>query len=310
MKAIRFHQYGDAGVLRYEDAPKPQVGLDELLIRVHSAGVNPADWQFRQGYYKDFAPRPLPFIPGWDVAGMVEAVGAQVTRFKPGDAVFAMADMSRNGAYAEYIAVCADHVAPAPRAIPLQQAAAVPLAALTAWSALFAHGALAPGQSVLVHAGAGGVGLFAVQLAHHAGARVLATASAANHELLRRFGADEVIDYRGENLALRATGMDLVIDTVGGEMREQSWKLLRPGGLLAGVAMPPPDETQARAHGVRAAMIAVTPDGARLAEIGALIDAGKLQVLIDSEYPLADAAVAQVRSQGRHARGKIILRVG
>jgi NADPH:quinone reductase-like Zn-dependent oxidoreductase len=310
MKAVRFHEYGDAGVLRYEDAPQPAPGPDEVLIRVHSAGINPADCQFRQGHYQAFAPRPLPFILGWDVAGTIEAVGAQVTHYKPGDAVFAMAEMSRNGAYAEYIVVRADDLAPAPHSIPPQQAAGVPLAALTAWNALFAYGGLEAGQSVLVHAGAGGVGLFAVQLAHRAGARVLATASAANHALLRELGADEAIDYRGAALDAHTGGMDLVLDTVGGETRERSWKLLRPNGLLAGVAMPPPDEVQARAYGVRCCMVQVKPDGAKLAGIGALIDAGKLRVLIDSEFPLAEAAAAHLRSQGRHARGKIILRVG
>jgi NADPH:quinone reductase-like Zn-dependent oxidoreductase len=295
-------------VLRYEDAPRPQPGPDELLVKIQSAGVNPADWQFRSGWYKDFAPRPLPFIPGWDVAGTVEAAGALAAGFHPGDAVFAMADMSRDGAYAEYLVLRAEAAAPAPRSIPLEHAAGVPLAALTAWSALF-DGGLRAGQSVLVHGGAGGVGQFAVQLAHLAGARVIATASPPNHELLRNLGADEVLDYRADAPARLAASLELVVDTAGGETRDRSWPLLRPGGLLAGVAMPPPDAAQAQAHGLRAAMVAVVPNGARLAQIGALIDAGRLKVLIDREFPLAEAAAAQTYSEGRHARGKIILRV-
>ncbi|HZR38422.1 MAG TPA: NADP-dependent oxidoreductase [Nevskia sp.] len=309
MRAIRFHQYGGAEVLRCEDAPVPQPGPDELLLKVHAAGVNPADWQFRNGWYKDFAPRRLPFIPGWDVAGTVQAAGP-LAGFAPGDPVFAMADMARDGAYAEYMVLRADAAAAAPRSIPLWQAAGVPLAALTAWSALFDHGALRAGQTVLVHGGAGGVGQFAVQLAHLAGARVLATASPANHELLRQLGADEALDYQGVALQRHAGGVDLVVDTAGGATRERSWDMLRRGGLLAGVAMPPPDAAAAQARGLRASVVAVVPNGARLRQIGALFDAGRLQVQIDSEFPLAEAAAAQVRSEGRHARGKIILRVG
>jgi NADPH:quinone reductase-like Zn-dependent oxidoreductase len=309
MKAVRFHEYGDVSVLRYENAPLPEVQVDDILIQVHSAGVNPADCQFRQGYYKDFAPRPLPFILGWDVAGTVASVGKQVQRLRPGDAVFAMADMSRNGAYAEYIAVRGDEVAHAPKSIPPQQAAAVPLAALTAWSGLFDHGRLEAGQSVLIHAGAGGVGLFAVQLAHRAGARVVTTASAANHELLRQLGADQRIDYRDGEFAAAVKDVDLVLDTVGGETREHSWPVLRKGGTMVAVAMPPPDETRARKHGVKAAMVMVVPNGARLADIGALIDAGELKIVIDREFPLAEIAAAHLRSQDRHARGKIVIRV-
>jgi NADPH:quinone reductase-like Zn-dependent oxidoreductase len=309
MKAVRIHTYGDVSVLRYENAPLPEIQADEVLIQVHSAGVNPADWQFRQGYYQEFAPRPLPFILGWDVAGTVEAVGAEVTRFQPGEAVFSMADMSRNGAYAEYIAVRASHVALAPNSIPPEQAAAVPLAALTAWSGLFDHGRLEAGQSVLIHAGAGGVGLFAVQFARRAGARVVTTASPANHELLRQLGADQCIDYRGSDLAAAVKDVDLVFDAVGGETRERSWAVLRKDGTMVGVAMPPPDEERARQQGVKTAMVMVVPNGVRLADIGVLIDAGELKIVIDREFPLAEIAAAHLHSQQRHARGKIVIRV-
>ncbi|HEY2926213.1 NADP-dependent oxidoreductase [Piscinibacter sp.] len=309
MKAVRFHQYGDAEVLRFEDAPMPQFGENDVLIRVHASGVNPSDCQFRRGDYRAFVPLTLPFIPGWDVAGTIDAVGAKVTRFKPGDAVFAMADMFRNGAYAQYIAVRANEVAMAPNSLPPEQAAGVPLAALTAWKALFDDAALKAGQSVLVHAGAGGVGLFAIQLARRAGARVIATASAANHELLRQLGAHQVIDYRAGDFAAGLKDIDVVLDTVGGETRERSWPVLRPGGTLAAIAMPPPDEARARRHGVRAVPVRVQPHGERLADIARLIDAGELKVMIDRVLPLAYAAAAQRYSEERHARGKIILRI-
>jgi NADPH:quinone reductase-like Zn-dependent oxidoreductase len=251
----------------------------------------------------------LPFILGWDVAGTVAAVGDQVRRLRPGDEVFAMADMRRNGAYAEYLVVREDEVALAPRSISPQQAAGVPLAALTAWSALFDRGRMQAGESVLIHAGVGGVGLFAVQLAHRAGARVHTTASAANHELLRELGADQTIDYHTSDFAALVKDVDLVLDTVGGETRERSWPTLRKGGTMVGIAMPPPDEAQACKCGVKAAMVTVAPDGARLAEIGALIDAGELKVVIDREFPLTETAAAHLRSQQRHARGKIVIRV-
>jgi NADPH:quinone reductase-like Zn-dependent oxidoreductase len=306
MRAVRFHGYGDAGVLRYEDAPLPTLGDGELLVKVHAAGVNPADVQFRRGDYKAFVPLPLPFIPGWDVAG---SVVSSAGNFKAGDRVFAMADMSRNGAYAEYIAVRACDVARAPARLPLEHAAGVPLAALTAWKALFDVAELRAGQLVLVHAGAGGVGQFAIQLARRAGARVIATASAPNHELLRRLGAEVLIDYRTADFATGLKDIDVVLDTVGGQTREKSWPALRKGGVLVAIAMPPPDVAAAERHGVRTAMLAVTPHGERLAEIARLIDAGELEVMIDREFPLDEAAEAHRRIEQGHARGKIILRV-
>jgi NADPH:quinone reductase-like Zn-dependent oxidoreductase len=308
MKAVRFHAYGDAGVLRCEDAPLP-VALDgDVLIQVHAAGVNPADAQFRRGDYQAFAPLPLPFIPGWDVAGTVLTAPPGAAS-KPGDRVFALADMRRNGAYAELIAVREEHVALAPAHIALEQAAGVPLAALTAWTALFDSGGLRAGQTVLIHAGAGGVGLFAVQLAHRAGARVIATASTKHHELLRRLGVDVAIDYRAGDFAAGLRDVDVVLDTVGGDTRARSWPVLRQGGILVAIAMPPPDPLVAERHAVRTAMVAVAPNGARLAQIARLIDQGQLEVVIDSEFPLAQAGEAHRHIERGHTRGKIILRV-
>lgn len=309
MRAVRFHGYGEAGVLRCEDAPIPTPGDGELLVKVHAAGVNPADVQFRRGDYQAFVPLPLPFIPGWDVAGTVVATGAGASGFELGERVFAMADMSRNGAYAEYIALRACDVARAPARLPLEHAAGVPLAALTAWKALFDIAELRAGQSVLVHAGAGGVGQFAIQLAERAGARVIATASAPNHALLRRLGAEVLVDYRTADFAASLKDIDVVLDTVGGQTREKSWPVLRQGGILVAIAMPPPDPAAAGRHGVRTAMVAVTPHGDRLAEIARLIDAGELEVMIDRQFPLDQAADAHRRIEQGHTRGKIILRI-
>lgn len=308
MQAVRFHEYGSPAVLRNEEAPLPEPGDGEVRVRIIAAGVNPADCQFRRGDYQAFAPRPLPFIPGWDLAGTIDRGGPGATRFDAGAAVFGMADMSRNGAYAEYIVVREDELAPAPASIAPQLAAAVPLAALTAWKALFDSAQLKPGQRALIHAAAGGVGQFAVQLAHRAGAHVVASASAHNHELLRSLGADETLDYRDDMTGLEQS-FDAVIDGAGGDTRARSWGVLKTGGIMVCVAMPPPDLSLAGLRGLRAEMVRVKPDGQRLAEIARLIDARELRVTLDREFPLEEASAAHEYVEARHARGKVVLRV-
>jgi NADPH:quinone reductase-like Zn-dependent oxidoreductase len=309
MRAIRIHEYGDASVLRCEDVPEPALAPDDVLIRVHAAAVNPADCQFRRGDYRSIAPLPMPAILGWDVSGTVERLGLQATGFRLREPVFAMCEMGRDGAYAEFVAVRAMHVAPAPKSLPLKTVAAVPLAALTAWQALFDIGQLTAGQSVLILGAAGGVGLFAVQLARLAGARVTATARPMNHDLLRSLGAERCVDYREAEWTSSLRGFDLVLDGVGGTTREEAWHALCEGGMLVAIAMPPADTAEAANRARRGATAQVVPNGARLRDISAMIDAGKLKVVIDSEYPLADAAAAHRRSESRQARGKILLNV-
>src|SRR6185369_6723311 len=196
MKAVRIHSYGGPEVLVYEDAPRPEAAAGEVLIRVHAAGVNPLDWKVRAGYVQEWLQHQFPLIPGWDVAGIVEAVGRGVEQFRPGDAVYGLLDISKNGAYAEYVAAPARSLARKPATVDHVKAAAVPIAALTAWQALFDVARLAAGQTVLVHAAAGGVGHFAVQLAKWQGARVVGTASAANASFVKELGAAQVIDYQ------------------------------------------------------------------------------------------------------------------
>jgi NADPH:quinone reductase-like Zn-dependent oxidoreductase len=309
MRAIRIHDYGDTSVLRCESIPEPTLLDGDVLIRVQAAGVNPADCQFRRGDYRAIAPLPMPAILGWDVAGTIEHLAPQATGLSVGDPVFAMCEMGRDGTYAEFVAVQAEHVAPAPKSLPLKVAAAVPLAALTAWHALFDLGQLLPDQSVLIHAATGGVGLFAVQLARGAGARVTATARPENHELLRSLGAEVCIDYRNDEWASALRDFDLVLDGAGGAAREKSWGVLREGGMLVAIAMPPADPVDAGKRKRRAATAQVVPNGARLREIGTMIDAGRLKVIVDSEFPLADVAAAHARSESRRARGKILLDV-
>ena len=307
MKAVLIHQYGGSDVLQYEEIPVPEIAPDEVLIRVHSAGVNPIDWKVRKGLRKGMASDRLPMILGWDVSGIIESVGALVSRFKKGDKVFSRPDASRNGAYAEYIAVRSDEVSHAPTTIPLEQAAGVPLAALTAWMALFTEGKLACGQQVLVHAASGGVGSFAVQLAKLAGAKVIGTSSSLNLDLVLSLGADEAVDYRSSEFdALR--DLDLVIDTVGGDTLAASYGMLKKGGSIITIAGKP-DEEMASRLGVTSRHALVSSNGARLQEIAGLIDQRKLRVIIDREFMLSDVRAAHVLSESGHARGKIILRV-
>lgn len=305
MKAIRIHEYGDASVLTYEDAPVPAVGPDQMLIRIAGAAVNPIDWKIRKGLYKAVRPVQFPAIIGYDVAGTVAEVGPLVTRFRPGDAVVARV----NGGYAEFGVASSDRVAPAPTTLPLAHAAGLPIAAGTAWQVLFDTAQLRAGQTVVIHAGAGGVGGFAVQLAKIAGLHVIATASAANAELVRSLGAEMVIDDRVHDLGSVAHDVDLVFDTVGAPAQARSWKVIRKGGRLITIAAPP-DEAAAAAHGVIASFDRLDLNGARLGEIAGLIDAGKLRLLVEREFPLAEARAAQELSEAGHSRGKIILTVG
>jgi len=308
MKAIRFHNYGDSGALKYEDVPIPEIGPPEVLIKVHAAGVNPVDWKIREGYLQSFLPYHLPLIPGWDVAGTVASAGALVTRFNAGDQVFSRPDISRNGAYAEYIAVRTDELALAPGSIPLEHAAGIPLAALTAWMALFDKADLRAGQSVLIHAASGGVGTFAVQLAKLAGARVIGTTSGRNIDLVKSLGADEVIDYLSEDFSTRVKDVDVVFDTLGGDTQTKSFSVIHKGGVLVSI-VDPPDTSVAQQHGVVAHHAFVVPNGARLQELAGLVDAGKLKVIIEKEFPLSEAKAAQDFNQTGRTRGKIILRV-
>jgi NADPH:quinone reductase-like Zn-dependent oxidoreductase len=309
MKAIRMHDYGGPEVLVYEEAPRPPVQPGDVLVRVHAAGVNPIDWKVRAGHTKDWLRHKLPLVPGWDLSGQIEEVGpAAAGHFNKGDEVFAMADVTRDGAYAEYIAVNAAAVARKPKSLHHPRAAATPLSGLAAWQSLFDLGHLQCGQRILIHGGSGGVGHFAVQLAKWKGASVLATASAKNHELLRELGTDQIIDYTTEKFEDFARNVDIVLDTIGGETQERSWRVLKKGGVLISLVQPPLEE-KANQFGVRAAMCSVQPDGAQLNTIGKLIDSGKIKPLLDRILPLTEAQRAHEVSQQRHARGKIILRV-
>jgi NADPH:quinone reductase-like Zn-dependent oxidoreductase len=304
MKAIRIHEFGGPEVLQYEDIPRPEPASGEVLVRVYAAGVNPVDWKMRQGGRE----RPLPMIPGWDLAGVVESVGEGVTDWKKGDEVYSRPDISRDGSYAEYIAVRASELARKPKSVDYINAAAIPLTSLTAWQSLFDVGGLRSGQKVLIHAAAGGVGHFAVQLAKWKGAYVIGTASEKNHKFLRSIGADETIDYEKTRFEDAVHDVDMVFDTIGGETQERSWRTLNKGGILVSIIRRPTEEEAAR-YGARQGYVFVQPNGEELTKIAELVDSGKVKPYVQTVLPLADAGRAQELSETRHTRGKIVLKV-
>ena len=315
MRAVYYEQFGDAGVLKIGDQPTPEPGDGEVLIRVRAASVNPVDWKIREGFLKDFFPHHCPIIPGWDVAGEIAALGAGVSGFGVGDPVYAYArkPVVQAGTYAEYVTVAADVVAPIPTNMDMVQASTIPLAGLTVWQSLFDFAGIKTGDTVLVHAAAGGVGSLAVQLAAHAGATVYGTASSANADYVKGLGAARVIDYRSEDVVDVAhaevpDGFDIVFDTVGGETLAASYGLVRPGGALP-TLNDPPDETACAARNIRALRVFSEPNGDHLRQLTSLVEAGALKPAQIETYPLTEAATAMNTSQSGHTRGKIVLAV-
>lgn len=308
MKAIRIHTYGGPEVLSYEDAPLPVVGEDEVLVRVYGAGVNPADWRTRTG--GTGAGSSFPLILGWDISGVVEATGPAVTQFGAGDAVYGMIRFPAPGsAYAEYTTAPVAHIAPKPATLDHVHAAAVPLAALTAWQTLFEKAHLQEGQRVLINGASGGVGHLAVQLAKAKGAFVIGVASGQNADFLRRLGVDQVIDYTMTPVQEAVRDVDVVLDTVGGsaEQRDHLIDTLKRGGIYVSIVFGQPSPERVAAAGVTATGHLVYPSSTQLVEIGRLIDEGKVQVIVEHELPLAEARKAHEQSESRRTRGKIVL---
>ena len=309
MKAVRIHAYGDESALRYEDAPMPDIAPDDVLVRVVAASVNPVDWKVREGYLKQMLPHQFPLTLGWDVSGVVDATGKNVSHFKVGDAVFSRPDIKRNGTYAEYVAIREDELAHKPQTISHIEAATLPLAGIAAWEAIISTAKVAAGQRVLVHAASGGVGSIAVQLAKSRGAYVIATTSEKNRALVMSLGADDVIDYRTQQFEEIVRDVDVVLDTIGGPVQEASWSVLKPGGILVSIIATPSEE-KASALGVRSAFLFIGPNPAILMQLAALVDSGKLRPLVGAEFALKDIAKAHAFSQSGHAVGKIALYVG
>ncbi|MER6516018.1 MULTISPECIES: NADP-dependent oxidoreductase [unclassified Streptomyces] len=306
MRAVVVSQWGGPEVLVEREIERPEPGMGEVLVRVRAAGVNPVDWKTREsGGLIPWGPVPT---VGWDVSGTVEAVGPGVTLYRVGDEVYGMPRFPQQaGAYAEYVTAPARHFARKPASLDHVEAAALPLAALTAWQALVDTAGVSAGQRVLVHAAAGGVGHLAVQIAKARGAYVIGTASAAKHALLRDLGADEVIDYRTADFEDVVSDIDVVIDTMGGDHGRRSLKVLKPGGHL--VTLPGPDGLPADAEGVHATWLLVEPDLKGLEGIAALVEQGLLKPLVDTVLPLEQAAKAHEIGERGRTTGKIVLTV-
>jgi NADPH:quinone reductase-like Zn-dependent oxidoreductase len=309
MKAIRIHGRGGPDHLVYEDAPQPHPGPGEVLVRVYATGIIANELKWDETYQTTAgSPRALP-IPGRDLSGVVEEVGPGVTTLATGSEVSAMLGYGRDGAEADSTIALLGELVPKPGTLDHVQAAAVPLSALTAWQALFDHAHLAAGQAVLIHGAAGGVGVFAVQLVHWAGAQIIATASARHRDFLRELGANEIIDYTTTRFEEVVHGVDLVFDLVGGDTLERSWQVVKPGGMLVSVVSPRPSADAIKGHDVRFAWFVVEPNRDELIHIGALLDAGQLRPIIDTVLPLAQARQAYEQAAKGHTRGKIVLRV-
>jgi NADPH:quinone reductase-like Zn-dependent oxidoreductase len=305
MRAIRAHAFGGPQVLTLDEVPKPSPKPGEVLVRVVAASVNPIDWKYREGVYPTL---PLPFTAGGDFSGTVEVTGSGVSDFKVGDEVFGCVPGSK-GAQADFVVVVAKAIALKPKTLDYIQAASVPLAASTAWQGLFDHGKLVAGEHVLILGGSGGVGSLAVQFAKNAKAKISATASTENVELVRGLGADVVVDYKKERLEEKVKDVDLVLDLVGGDLRRRAFDLVKRGGRLMTAVQPPPDLELARVRGVTAVHYYQHPRGNQYQEIAGLIDAGRVRVRVAKVLPLEQAAEAEELNRSQQIKGKIVLRV-
>jgi NADPH:quinone reductase-like Zn-dependent oxidoreductase len=303
MQAARVHDYGGPEVLLIEQAPRPEPKAGEVLIRVKAAGVNPADWKMRGGAYKQFMPLQFPWTPGVEGAGTVEALGAGVSTFQRGQEVYGIL----SSAYAEYAIALAKDIQPKPSNLTFEQAATVPMGALTAWGAVIDTANVQAGQHVLVHGAAGGVGAFAVQLAHWKGAHVIGTASAGNLEFVRSLGAESAIDYNAAPFETVVHDMDVVVDTVGGDISERSWQVLHKDGMFVTVAgRLAPDA--GKAQGIRA-MNAGRAPAETLKQISELLVSKKINPVVGKPFALKEARQAHELSQSGHGRGRIVLRI-
>ena len=304
MKAIRIHQYGDASTLKLEETPRLSITDDQLLVRIRDAGVNPIDWKIRQGYMKQVMPAAFPMTLGQDFAGEVVDRGKNVTQFAAGDRVFGFAQ----GTYAEYAAAPASTVAAIPSSIDFTMAAALPTAGSTALQIIRDVVAAKPGVSILIHGAAGGVGSYASQIAKSLGARVIGTATAADIEYLKSLGVDEIIDYKRERFEDKASGVDAVVDLVGGETLARSYSVAKKGGVLA-TTVQPIDETAAKRAGIRAVQVIMRHNAADLAELARLVEKGAVKPRLDRTMSLDQAREAQELSETGKTQGKVILKV-
>ncbi|MBN6152286.1 NADP-dependent oxidoreductase [Xanthomonas sp. AmX2] len=333
MKAFFIERYGSKHPGRIGQLPEPEVRDDDVLVQIHAASVNVLDAKLRKGEFKLILPYRLPLILGNDLAGVVVRVGSKVRRFKPGDEVYARPDQARIGTFAERIAVGESALALKPANLSMEQAASVPLVGLTAWQALVETAKLKQGQKVLIHAGSGGVGTIAIQLAKHLGAFVATTTGTGNVEWVKALGADLVIDYRTQDFETVVHGYDVVLHSLGKDVLEKSLRVLKPGGLLISISGPPDRDfavqqglswplrqvigmlsggirSRARRHGARYAFLFMTASGDQLRALGALIEAGIITPVVDRVFALDAAAQALAYVDSGRAKGKVVVRIG
>ncbi|MFD0048498.1 NADP-dependent oxidoreductase [Actinomycetes bacterium NPDC127524] len=309
MKAIVIEQYGGKEQLKEAEMKKPEAGENEIIIKLEATSINPIDWKLREGYLKEMLPFEFPIILGWDAAGTVDSIGSGVTDFKPGDRVFARPATTNRGTYAEYAAVDDILAAKIPDNVSFEEAASIPLAGLTAYQALFDFGEVKEGDKVLIHAGAGGVGSLAVQLAKNAGAYVATTAGTQNVEFMKSLGADEVIDYKKQDFEKILHDYDFVLDSMGGEIQEKSFSVLKEGGKMPSLVSEP-DKELAEKKKIKAASIWLNPNGQQLEELAKLMEEGKLKAIIGETFPLSAEGIRQAheKSESHHAKGKIVIK--
>ncbi len=304
MQAVLVNEYGGPNVLKVETVERPQPQANEVLVRIVYATVIPLDYKIRNGWLQGVFPITFPYIPGFYASGVVEEVGQAVATIKPGDRVFG----SIRGSYAEYGIATVQELVKMPDNLTFEDAATIKAGAETAWKALFTEGELQSGQTVLVHAAAGGVGQFAIQLAKWKGATVIATASTSNLEFVKSLGADQVIDYTETAFEEVVEEVDLVVDSVGGETENRSWSVLKKGGILVSLTQDPSQEN-AQKHGIIAKFNTKFPTDENLLTLTELISAGTIQAEIDSIFPLSQSDKALEKSEARHGRGRILLHI-
>ena len=315
MKAIAINEFGGRDKLQLMDLPLPEVKENEILVKIKAAGINPVDWKIREGYIKDLFPYDFPIILGWDAAGIVKQAGSKVTRFKKGDEIFAYCRKPsvHGGAYGEYIVLEEEHAAIKPKNISFEEAAAIPLAALTAYQSLFDAAKIKPGETVLIHAAAGGVGGFGVQLAKNHGAVVWATASGGNQEYVKDLGASQVVDYTQEDFrqAIRSQlpdGVDVVFDCVGGEVLQKSVEIVKRTGRLVSIV---DDPTSLARSDIHKEFVFVAPNRTQLTELALMVEQGRLKTHLSQVFPfgLEEARKAHELSESGHTRGKMVIAV-
>ena len=304
-QAVRIHQYGGPEVLKLETVQHSEPQADEVLVRVLAAGINPVDWKITEGYMKDFMPVQFPYIPGRDIAGIVEEVGPGVTEFQKGQAVFGQ---SAQGGYAEHTVASIAKLALKPETLSFEEAATIPVGATTAWQGLFEHADLQAGQTILVQGAAGGVGLFAVQFAHWKGAHVIATTSTANVDFVRSLGAETVVDYKTTSIEQVVHDVDFVFDTVGEATLASSVKAVKQGGTLVTIAGQP-SEQKVRERNIQVVSFMAQVSTTLLQTFARLIDEGKVKVAIEKTFPLSNVDQAVMHCKSGHGRGRVVLHV-